>query len=319
MTGKKVITVTLNPSLDRTMVVHYLAVGYHNPVTDTTRLDPAGRGVNIARALHHLGVPTHSIIVLGDDATGAAYQTLIARQGLPATFVLRRGGVTRSNVTILDTGNHTETTLVEKAPTLTAEHVQAVAEALGEQVRPGDFVVFAGSLPEGAPADLYARLLRRAAEAGGITVLSVTTEAMAAGIEALPGLLVVNQTELESYFNHPVRTDEDVEYCQRKLREKGIARVLAILEGGRARLQAPEGDWRLEYAEDTLGTQSGVKEAVLAGFLAGWLNGLPLEKALELGGAAAVYTSGQIGSAFGSPDEVAEHTSEVDVTPGNGG
>ena len=127
--SQKVITVTLNPSLDRTLVTHYLSVGYHNRTSETTRLDPAGRGVSIARALKHLGITTHSVIGLGDDATGYAYQALIAKEQLPVTFI-QRNGLTRSNVVILDTGNQTETSLIEESAGISPENLEAVKTAL---------------------------------------------------------------------------------------------------------------------------------------------------------------------------------------------
>ncbi len=82
-TQKKVITVTLNPSLDRTVTTHFLALGYHNRTTATTRLDPAGRGVSVSRALHALGVETHAVVVLGHDANGRAYEFDTLRGAVP--------------------------------------------------------------------------------------------------------------------------------------------------------------------------------------------------------------------------------------------
>jgi fructose-1-phosphate kinase PfkB-like protein len=82
MSEPNVITISLNPSLDRTLVVHYLAVGYHNRARETTRLNPAGKGVNIARALHQLNCPTRAIVLLGDDATSKAFKLNHRRRGL---------------------------------------------------------------------------------------------------------------------------------------------------------------------------------------------------------------------------------------------
>lgn len=313
MSSKKVVTVTLNPSLDRTIITHYLSLGYHNHVTDTTRLHPAGRGMNIARALHNLDVQAHAIVVLGDDANGAAYRALMGMETLPVTFVAHAGS-TRSNVTILDTGNQQETHVIEKSQGLEPETVNRVSEMLAATAGKGDFVVFAGSLPDEAPHDTYARMMPAVRAAGGVIVLSVTSEALAQGIDAGPDVLVITQQEMEGYFNHPVRTTEDVLYCGAKLLEKDIDQVLAILSDGQAQLITAEGAWHLAYQEDVLGTQTGVKDAVLAGYLAGRAGGLEVAEALELGGAAAVYTSGQIGSEFGSMEDMEEFSGDVDVS-----
>lgn len=315
MRSKKIVTVTMNPSLDRTMITHYLSLGYHNHVTDTTRLHPAGRGVNIARALHNLNISAHAIIVLGDDANGAAYRALLSQESLPATFIAHEGP-TRSNVTILDTGNQQETHVIEKSQALGPETIASVSETLASEAEEGDFVVFAGSLPDDTLHDTYARMIPAVRNAGGVIVLSVTSEALAQGIHVGPDVLAITQNEMEGYFNHPVRTVDDVQYCGNKLLEKDIDQVLVILAEGQAQLISMEGTWHLSYAEESLGTQTGVKEAVLAGYLAGRARGLDVAEALELGGAAAVYTSGQIGSEFGSIREVKEYSGDVDVSTG---
>lgn len=313
MSDRKIITVTLNPSLDRTLVTHYLSLGYHNHISDTTRLHPAGRGVNIARALHNMEIPTHAIILLADDPNGAAFRRLIQQETMPVSFVFHHGN-TRSNVTLLDTGNQQETHIIERSTGLTAEVGHAVAEALVAQAEEGDFVVFAGSLPDEAPSDTYSLMVTRVRARGAIVGMSVTSEALAQAVAACPDLLVLAQTEMERYFNHPVRTDTDVLYCGQRLLEHAIKEVLVIQPEGRAMLMTDGGTWNLQYAEETLGTQTGVKEAVLAGYLAGRARGLSTTEALELGGAAAVYTSGQIGSEFGSIEEIGELADEVDVS-----
>jgi fructose-1-phosphate kinase PfkB-like protein len=108
----KIVTVTLKPSLDRTMMTHYLNPGYHNRTTEPTHIDPAGHGVNISRALHRMGIPTNAIILLGNDATSRAYKALIEFEKLPVTIV-EREGLTHSHIIIVDTANKTETHIIE--------------------------------------------------------------------------------------------------------------------------------------------------------------------------------------------------------------
>jgi fructose-1-phosphate kinase PfkB-like protein len=100
--------VTLNPSLDRTLVTHHLAIGYHNLTQETTRLDPAGRGLGISRTLSKLGIPTQAIVLMGNDATGKAYRALISEEDFDVTVIVVSGR-TRSKTIIWDTGKNNET------------------------------------------------------------------------------------------------------------------------------------------------------------------------------------------------------------------
>lgn len=313
MDDPKVVTVTLNPSLDRTLMIHYLAVGYHNRTTGTTRLDPAGRGVNISRALHALGGRTHAVIMLGDDATARAYQALIEKEAFPVTAI-RRSGLTRSNIVILDTGTQAETYLIEESVGATPESLQAVADALRGIVRPGDIVVYAGSLPNDAPDETYARLINMARQGGAFAVLDTPGDVAGKALEAAPDLVVLKQNEAEGLFNHPVRTRQDAIYCGRRLLERRIEQVLITVgSDGGAILVTEENIWQADFPELEIGTRSGVKEAMVAGYLAGQLKRRSPAEALKLGAAAAAYTASQVGSNFGSLAEVEELMEQVNV------
>jgi 1-phosphofructokinase len=318
MAGTKIITVTLNPSLDRTLTVHYLALGYHNRTAETTRLDAAGKGVNISRALHKLNRETQALILLGDDATGRAYQALIEENGFPVN-IARRTGATRSNIVLLDTGNKHETHLIEETDSVTRQELEAVAARLRAMIAPEDIVVFAGSLPGDAPADTYAWLTEIAHEAGAQVAVVTFGETLSAALKANPDLVVLDQQELEALFNHPVRAQDDVIYCMEKLREGGVGKVMALVDEGdsdAAILISKEGRWQVSFPDvEATGTSIGAIDALVAGFLARRVNERPLDEALELGAAAATYAVTQVGSEFGSLNEMQEYIDDADVTP----
>ncbi len=312
---RKVITVTLNPSLDRTLVTHFLALGYQNRTTETTRIDLGGRSISISRALNSMGIPTHAIVLVGHDAIGRGYQTLLAEEQFPIS-VLRREGRTRSNIIIKDTGHEHETVIVEDAEGATEDDLQQVADTLAELIAPRDAVVFAGSLPGGMPLDAYATLTQIAQEAGGLVYINAGGgEPLQQALRAKPRLIYMTQLQLEGLFNFPVRSDTDVIYCAHQLQEQGADRVLVAMPALQsAVLVAEEGTWLVDMPDTGEGTHTGQAEALLAGYLAGRLRQRTLEEALQLGAAAAAYTVTQIGSEFGTMKDLDEYTDSVDVT-----
>lgn len=312
---RKVITVTLNPSLDRTLVTHFLALGYQNRTAEPTRIDLGGRSINISRALHSMGVPTHAIILVGHDPTGRAYQALLAEGEFPIS-VLRREGRTRSNIIIKDTGHRHETLIVEDAAGATEDDLQQIADTLSELIRPRDAVVFAGSLPGGLPLDAYATLTQVAQEAGGLVYINAGGgEPLQQALQAQPRLIYLTQLQLEGLFNFPVRSDSDVIYCAHQLQEQGAARVLVAMPTIQsAVLVAQEGTWLVDMPDTDEGTHTGQAEALLAGYLAGRLRQRTLDEALQLGAAAAAYTVTQVGSEFGTMKDLDEYAENVDVT-----
>lgn len=313
MGNGKIVTVTLNPSLDKTLITHHLNIGYHNRVAETTHLDASGRGVNVSRALNRLGIATHAIVLLGDDAIGRAYRGLLREEAFPSTFVIQTGPM-RSDTIIVNRGDGTETHIIDEGAGGSQEVIQQVTEKLVTVLEPGDRVVFAGDLPRDASSESYLRMSEAAFEAGGQVILMAGGDAFSQALRAQPALTVLTRLEAEALFNYPVRTDADmISGCQ-KLRELGAAEALIVTEDySRAVLTTGEDTWLTEIAETGPGTDSGVVDALLAGYLAGLSQGMTANEALRLGAAAMNYADSQIGNEFGSLDQIRQLLHRVDV------
>lgn len=312
----KAITVTLNPSLDRTLTTHFLALGYHNRTVETTRLHVAGRGMNIARALHALGVPVHAIALIGVDATGRAYEALLAEEQFPIT-VLRRSGLTRSNIVIKDTGLNHETAILDESDGVTLDDLRSVTDTLIQLVNVDDTVVFAGSLPGSVPADAYQGLIDVAQRAGAkVAINAGGGAALKQSLPAGPDLIYLTRTELEGLFNFPVRAYEDVLHCAQQLREQGARRVLVSMPRRMdALLVTGEGVWMAVQPQVEFGTHSGQSEGLVAGYLAARRRGESPDEALRLATAAAAYAVAHVGAEFGTLRDIEDYQAETTVIP----
>lgn len=311
--NKKIITVTLAPSLVRTLLVHYLHLGYENSTKEPTRLEPAGFGLNISRAVHKLDVNTHGIILLGNDPMGQAYQSMISDEKFPMSIISVEGQ-TRSTMVVYDTGQELETKITELARNISEEDVALVVDELKKIVNPGDSVVLAGSLPSSLPDNIYAWLSKEAHQLGARVVLATSGAPLQIALSAKPDIVFIHKVELEPLFNYPVRDDETLESTAKKLVEQGATQVL---------IGDPENDKALYLTKDEiahvsvqeigLGTSSGVWEAMIAGFLVGKHLHESLSETLELSSAAARFTASKVGHEFGEQDEIEEFREDVDV------
>lgn len=315
MTNTKIITVTLSPWLDRTLVTHHLALGYENLAQTAERLDPAGEGVNISRALQRGDQATHAIILLGSDATARAYRALCEAEGLQST-ILNVEGPSLTNTYIMDTGQDQETLIKTAGPHVGDKDIQSVIDAMQTLVTPGDMVVLAGPLPSGAPDDTYAALTDIAHASGAEVVVSTTGAVLGKALAARPELVAISQVAAEGYLNYPVRVLQDVVGAGRKLCEQGAGKALIEMrEDGQAALITREEKWLVNLPDKTRGTSAGIWEALLAGFLAGRLAGKSLQQSLVRGGALAAYTADEVGTKFGSRYETRDYDIDVEVTP----
>src|SRR5947208_3134291 len=121
-----IVTVTLNPSLDRTIEVDRLVRGTMTRAT-SARLDPGGKGVNVSRALLANDVSTAAVVTVG-GADGEQLVRLLEADGIPLRAV-RVAGRTRSNVTIAEPDG-VVTKLNEPGEALTGRELGAVADAV---------------------------------------------------------------------------------------------------------------------------------------------------------------------------------------------
>ncbi|NTV88750.1 MAG: 1-phosphofructokinase, partial [Clostridiales bacterium] len=97
--GPCVVTVTLNPALDKTVTIEKLVPGGLNRVLDS-RIDAGGKGINVARVLNNFNLKTVATGLIS-GTTGEKLLRLMADEKLEADF-LEIPGETRTNVKIFE-------------------------------------------------------------------------------------------------------------------------------------------------------------------------------------------------------------------------
>jgi 1-phosphofructokinase len=285
-----IVTVTLNPSLDRTIEVDRLAGGRVQRVT-AARLDPGGKGVNVARALLANGVPTCAVVpiagVEGDQLVG-----LLAHEGVDVAVVPVLGH-TRSNITIAE-ADGTVTKLNEPGASLCADDLEALAGKVLAAAAPGSWVVLCGSLPPGLRAEAYATLTRRFVAAGLRVVVDTSGPAFRAAVAVGPDLVKPNVDELAEAVGHRLRSRSAVVAAARELQDLGAQTVLVSL-GAAGAILVDEAVVVGESPVDEPRSTVGAGDAFLAGFLAGQYLGANRREAFAEAlawGAAAVRLPG---------------------------
>lgn len=311
---KKIITLTLNPSLDETLITRHLNIGYYNHVTATKHLDASGRGVNVSRALVRLGTPTHAVIVLGNDTVGRAYKSLIMEEAFP-TKIIGYPGPTRSDTIIVDIGQQKETHILDEDSVGPRNNLDALTEAVTKIIEPEDVVLCAGNLPRDSASDVYAQLINSAHQAGAQAILMTRGKALKEGLKAAPETVVLMQREEEALFNYPIRTLDDIRSSAWKLQEQGCKRVITVMNDYSSVVFVEQDNvWVARISDlDFKGTHSGVVDAMLAGYLTGWMEGRGAKGSCKLAAAALSYAAQQIGNEFGNIEQLQPHLYNVRV------
>jgi 1-phosphofructokinase len=259
-----IVTVTLNPSVDRTIGVDALRRGEVLRAT-SSRVDPGGKGINVARALAVNGVKTRAVVALG-GAEGEQLAALLGGVGVDVLPV-RIAGAIRSNVTVVEPDG-TTTKLNEPGAVLSPAELGEIVDAAVAAAVDADWLVASGSLPPGASASVYADLVGRLAGTGTRVAVDTSGAALAASLPAGPALVKPNHDELAECVGHDLHTLGDVVEACHALRGHGIGSVLASL-GSAGALLVDGAGVRLAHAPVTVPVSSvGAGDALLAGFLA---------------------------------------------------
>ncbi|SDY44949.1 1-phosphofructokinase [Modestobacter sp. DSM 44400] len=312
-----VVTLTANPSLDRTLVLPGPLERGSVARLGVSSTEPGGKGVNVARAVAAAGVDVVSVLPAGaDDPVLSALHGL----GLRLATVPIVSPV-RTNYTLTEPDG-TTTKLNEPGAPLDDEARRALEAAVREHAAGAAWVVLSGSLPPGTPVDWYATLVRSLRDTGARIAVD-TSEApllalLAAG-GAAPDLLKPNTEELAQLAG---RSEEELSGdpaalldAVGSLHARGVADVLLTLGAGGAWLSTADGGlWSAQPPRVTVRSTVGAGDSSLAGYLLAHLAGAEpaarLQNAVAYGSASAALP----GSAVPRPDQA--DPAAVPVVPG---
>jgi 1-phosphofructokinase len=317
----RVVTLTANPSLDRTLVLP-------GPLSrgEVTRLggsstEAGGKGVNVARAVAAAGADAVCVFPAGsgDPFVGLAHGLGLRLATVPVPAPVR------TNYTLTEPDG-TTTKLNEPGAPLDPATRDALARLLHERAVGAAWVALSGSLPPGTPDGWYADLVRSLRDTGARIAVDTSEERLAAllaaGPDSAPDLLKPNLEELAQ-----VTGVEEADLAADpsallaavdRLHGYGVGEVLLTLGADGALLSTADGGvWSARPPSITVVSTVGAGDSSLAGYLLADLAGASPDERLRAAVAYGAASASLPGSAVPSPAQV--DGSSVRVTAGLSG
>lgn len=291
-----IVTVTLNPSVDRTVEVADLRRGGVLRATGE-HVHAGGKGINVTRVLAAHGARSIAVVPVG-GGEGHQLTDMLAEAGVDFVAVPVQASA-RCNIAVVEPDGTVTKINAAGLPLSTAE-LDACCAAVQVNAYNADWIVAGGSLPSGVPDTFYADLIDRLRPSFVPVAVDTSGPALVAAIKAFPALVKPNREELEAAVGRRVGTVGEVVDAAQELRRAGAGAVLASLGRDGAVLVDADGQW---YGEAPAVARSavGAGDAMLAGFLYGGASGPDaLAVALAWGAAAASLP----GSRMPGPDDV---------------
>jgi 6-phosphofructokinase 2 len=232
MSSPKIITLTLNPAIDRSGKVPQLLPGEKLRCVHES-CHPGGGGINVARMLSRFGADVTAIFPTG-GLTGELLKCMIRAERLNFISV-DISGTTREDVSILNLSNGAQFRFIFPGTEMIQSDLQRCCDLALSHITAGCYFVMSGSLPPGASVDTYASLTDKAAEKGARVVLDSHGDMLVRSLGPALELFKLNELELEEITGTPVYDRERCIAAARLLLASG-ARMAAITRGAKGAL-----------------------------------------------------------------------------------
>lgn len=308
-----ILTVTLNAAVDRTVAVPNFRLGQRHRAVES-RTVAGGKGVNVARALKHLGRPVIATGFVG-GSSGVRIVERLGEESILNDFTRIRGE-SRTNLAVVDPTTGEQTEINERGPQVTEEEVEAFVKKLLYLAQGASICVLAGSMPPGSDPDLYARLVTELKGLDVTTVLDTDGEQMRAGLRAGPAVVVPNVLEAEEAVGFEFNDSTDLAMGLQSLIEMGAGEaIITKPEGCSAIIGEGHERQRYEVEIDPMEPISAVGsgDAFLAGYVAAMYEGRSPRECLALGVASGAESTQHFGAGTVDQREVQRLANRVEV------
>ena len=257
-----ILTVTLNPAVDKIIILNSLELGELNRVKDTTTL-PGGKGINVSEVLTELNIANIALGIVG-GSNGRIIQTFLEDMEVRADFNWSDNN-TRQNLKIKEKLENRETEINETGK-IDKEDLEDFLATFNKYIKDNKTLVLSGSLPEGAPDNIYADLIEKAAKKDVKVILDTSGEAFKIGLEKKPYLVKPNLEEMENLLGKELKSNADLKEGAGFLLDKGIEEVMISLGADGAFIASKNEGYRLYTPEvEVAQTTVGAGDTMVAG------------------------------------------------------
>ena len=301
--SKSILTLTVNPALDRIVTVDRLVFEDRAYIESTTE-SAGGRGINASRVLTNFGAANTAITTSGKEV-GRKFEEQLQHDSFSKHIVRIRSNI-RINLTISDRQG-LSVKLNELGPTLTKYEQNRIMKAVETLLPDFSWLMLCGSLPPGVDEHLYTKLIQLAEKHSVETLLDTDGDPLLYGLEAKPTVVKPNQSEAERLLNTALITRSQIIDAVRRIKALGPKSAVLSL-GSRGVIAATSSEGVLEVAPPPIEAVCpiGAGDAMSAAIVWALRKGEPFSEALRWGVAAGTASTKLPGITLANLDQTKE-------------
>lgn len=226
MKSHPVITLTINPSLDKSTRFTGL-IAEQKMRCEKPRYDAGGGGINVSKAIARLGGSSLCVFTSG-GSTGKMLEELIQKEGIENKAIATKNW-TRENFIAFETESKAQYRFGFPGNELFDDEKEAVIETI--QKTSANFLVISGSLNEGLPINFYQKIAQTAKSSGIKVIVDTSGEALRKVLEIGVYLVKPNIGELAKLIGVERLEQSEVEKAAKTLVENGSAEIIVVSLG----------------------------------------------------------------------------------------
>ncbi len=286
-----VLTVTLNPALDRVIEVDGFETNVLHRIFDPKKVhvSPGGKGVNVSVYLEQLGIESASLGIIGGFTGRTLHTSLQSRYPGISTSFLYIEGETREDITIIDKDGNTITEINLPGPEVDEKHIRLFMKKYRALLSRVSLCNIGGTIPIGVSLGIYKEMVEMADEAGVMTIVNAHGEPLNHALEAKPTIVKPDLRGSKVILGKTLDKIEDYIDAGKRLIENGTKMVIFSYEIKNDIVITS--DWI--YIFSMKGEMSSVNllgtgDAYIAGLIYGITNGKDFFESARYGMAAAI-------------------------------
>jgi 6-phosphofructokinase 2 len=282
MDAKRIITLTVNPALDKSTSVKTL-VSEKKMRCANLLVEPGGGGVNVSRALKQLGHASTAMYFAG-GYTGDFYTSLLRGDNID-TYVVPIEGHTRENIIVVDESSNQQYRFGMEGPDVAEAEWKRCLDMVREQAF--DFLVASGSLAPGIPTSFFGQLAGIVKAKKARLIIDTSGEGLKDAVDEGVYMIKPNLGELSALYGVNELLDEDAARAAKEMIAKGYCEVIAVSMGAGGAMLVTKDEIHKVYSPTVKKKSTvGAGDSMVAGMLAGLLRGYGWQDVLRHGVAA---------------------------------
>ncbi len=235
-----ILTVTLNPAMDRIIIIDELKLGSLNRVKVVHDL-AGGKGINVAEVLTKLDEESIALGIVG-GSNGRLIKSILEKNKVRADFIWSEHN-TRQNLKIKEKNKNRETEINENGE-IDQEDLELFKDNLKKYLKKNKVLILSGSLPDGAVENTYAELIKIANDNKSKVIFDSSGRPFSAGIKEKPYLIKPNLEELENLTGNKIKKNSDLLEASKYIFNQGVKVIMVSLGSNGSYIASEEEAYR---------------------------------------------------------------------------